>query len=527
VTDALVEDAASCTAMVHAELLADWVGAGRPVTPKGVLRPADIPAVAAALGVEVPARNRSAADVWGIHRPWVAALAIGRIIVDANRATAVAAPSTDPLEAWWTAFSAVLAEESHDRRDEGGAVLCRTLLTALVREPQPSPERLDELVHELLHDMDFEQSSAVYQAFRRGVMPVDGGLEVLVEFGAVDSAARLTALGRWARDRFAEATPEPVTPDLSAADLLMRLAGLPEQDAWQEGRRWLRGHDPVRAVAAVLDAAETATPAARIAGIDLVGGLGEAARPAWEAVLDRPMLAPHARAVLATWDVSESEPEPTDADRQWLAVEYALAVDDPEEAYHLVQDFGGMAILDASSHPGAAGLRDALTAAGRPPQRMYQLKIALTRYRPAVWRRLCLPATTTLDVLHHMIKTAFEWHDDHLHLFEAGRRQYADPFFDLEECDDESAVRLSKVLPREGATMSYVYDLGDYWEHRITLEKIDEIKDEDCVPVIVCTGGRGDAPIEDWNPEDGPATTPFDLWAINHRLATLYGEPVR
>jgi hypothetical protein len=140
--------------MVHAELLADWIGAGRPVTPKGVLRPADIPAVASVLGVDVPARNRTAADVWVIHRPWVAALANALIAVDAGRATAMPVSTTDPLEAWWTALLAVLAEESHDRRDEGGAVLCRTLLTALAGDPPPSRDRLDEVVHELLHDMD-------------------------------------------------------------------------------------------------------------------------------------------------------------------------------------------------------------------------------------------------------------------------------------------------------------------------------------------------------------------------------------
>jgi hypothetical protein len=137
-----------------------------------------------------------------------------------------------------------------------------------------------------------------------------------------------------------------------------------------------------------------------------------------------------------------------------------------------------MAILDASSPPGAAGPRDALAAAERPPQGVYLLKITLTRFRPTVWRRLRVPATITLDVLHQVIQAAFEWDDDDLHLFEASRRQYADPFFDLEECDDESTVCLSKVLPRHGATMTYVYDLGNYWEHRITLEKIDEPKDE-------------------------------------------------
>ena len=44
-----------------------------------------------------------------------------------------------------------------------------------------------------------------------------------------------------------------------------------------------------------------------------------------------------------------------------------------------------------SGHPGAADLRDALTdliAAGGPSVPLYQLKIALSRVRPPVWRRV-------------------------------------------------------------------------------------------------------------------------------------------
>jgi len=156
--------------------------------------------------------------------------------------------------------------------------------------------------------------------------------------------------------------------------------------------------------------------------------------------------------------------------------------------------------------------------AGRPTRRAYQMKIVLSGFKPTVWRRLRLPATITLDVLHSMIQAAFDWDDDHLHVFEVDRRRYA--YAGLEDCGDESGVRLLKVLPRKGATMTYVYDLGDCWEHRITLEQIDELEDSDEMPAV-CTGGSGDAPVEDWNPEDGPAVTPFDIEAINHRLAAL------
>jgi hypothetical protein len=517
VTVALTHDADNCMIMIRAGLLAGWVGAGRPVTAKGVLRRGDIPSAAAAMGVAALPRARSAADVEVLHRPWVVAQVIGLIAVDAGRAAAAPGTVADRLEAWWAALLAVLRSESHDRRGEGAVVLCRTLLTVLESEAPPAVDDLEDAVHERLRQHTDWQFSAVFEAFRRGVMPVEAGLEVLAEFGAVDATARLTPLGRWASRRFAAITPQLVSPDLPAAELLTRLASLPEQDGRQQAWRWLAGRDVGQAVSEVLAAAVEAKPAARVAGIDLVGGLGAAMRPVWQAALEQPMLAPHARAVLAAWD----ETEPDEADRCWLAVEYALAAEDVEEAHHLVEDFGGMAIVAASGHPSAPGLRDTLTAAGRPPRRVYQLKIVLSHVKPPVWRRLRVPATITLDVLHDAIQAAFDWDDDHLHTFEADRSRYADPDFALDDCDDESAIRLAKAMPNKGATMTYVYDLGDCWEHRITVEQIDELDDSDATIGIMCAGGRGDAPLEDWNPEDGAGTTPFDVEAINRRLAGL------
>lgn len=35
----------------------------------------------------------------------------------------------------------------------------------------------------------------------------------------------------------------------------------------------------------------------------------------------------------------------------------------------------------------------------------------------------------------------------------------------------------------------------------------------------VCVTGQGDAPVEDWHPDCGRDTTPYDLAAINRRLS--------
>jgi hypothetical protein len=68
--------------------------------------------------------------------------------------------------------------------------------------------------------------------------------------------------------------------------------------------------------------------------------------------------------------------------------------------------------------------------------------------------------------------------------------------------------------------MTYVYDFGDRWEHTITLEKV--VDADPAVTYPTCLTGRGDAPTEDFNPEDPTDPTPFDRDAINRRLAALH-----
>jgi len=514
-----------CLLITRARRLVDWVGEGKPVTTKGVLRPADVAAVGTALGVTVPARVRTAADVEAIHWPWVAAEAIGWLRVSANRAVADATADDEPVQRWWTAVRAVLRTESHDDRGRGAPVLLRTLLTAMTAQSPPERADIPEAVHELLH-CDLGDAGAVYSAFRRGVMPVDAGLELLAEIGAVDGAGRPTELGRWMWQRLVEEWPPPLSPDVPAAAVLERLATLPGDEVWQQAGPWLAEREMSEAAAELLDAAATAPSAQRIVAVDVVAGLGESALPAWQRATEVPTLAAHARLVLADFEDNgddDEPPEPDAADLRWLAVEYAmaaLAVDGPHEAFLVLRERGGLDALGGSGHPDEPALRDGLAeliAAGGPPVSTYQLKITLTRVRPPVWRRVRLPATATLDELHRVIQIVFDWDDDHLHVFTVDGRRYADPFFGLEETADEFRARIGRLAPSAGAALTYVYDLGDEWEHRIVVERI--IETDDPVTSAVCVGGQGDAPEEDWFPGCGRDATPFDLAAINQHLS--------
>jgi Plasmid pRiA4b ORF-3-like protein/Domain of unknown function (DUF1841) len=133
----------------------------------------------------------------------------------------------------------------------------------------------------------------------------------------------------------------------------------------------------------------------------------------------------------------------------------------------------------------AAPVRDAV----------YQVKVSLRGARPPIWRRLRLPAATTLAQLHLVIQAAFGWEDAHLHAFEVDGRRYSRPDFELwDEAADEGKARLRDLASRPGARLRYTYDFGDSWEHDLLVE---DILPPDGVKRAVCLAGRRAGPPED------------------------------
>src|SRR6266540_259660 len=129
---------------------------------------------------------------------------------------------------------------------------------------------------------------------------------------------------------------------------------------------------------------------------------------------------------------------------------------------------------------------------------VYQVKISLRGARPPIWRRLRLPAGTSLARLHEVIQTVFGWTDSHLHAFEASGRRYSRPELGLDDLEgrfaDEGTASLSEVARSVGARLRYTYDFGDSWEHDLVVE---EILPPDRVPHAVCVAGRRAGPPED------------------------------
>jgi len=139
--------------------------------------------------------------------------------------------------------------------------------------------------------------------------------------------------------------------------------------------------------------------------------------------------------------------------------------------------------------------------------RLYRLKVTLRRISPPIWRRLEVGSGATLADLHHTIQAAMGWDDCHLHEFECrGKRfgpcgdesDYSD-YSDYSDNDsrDEATTRLDEFLRKPRDSMSYLYDFGDGWEHRIVLESIDPFPTTGPPPEPRCIGGRRACPPED------------------------------
>ncbi|CAN7737717.1 plasmid pRiA4b ORF-3 family protein [Paraburkholderia hospita] len=144
-----------------------------------------------------------------------------------------------------------------------------------------------------------------------------------------------------------------------------------------------------------------------------------------------------------------------------------------------------------------ASTRKPALRAVNSPVPVYQLHIELKYLKPAVWRRVLVPASIKLPKLHVVLLWAMGWDGGHLHEFVFGDTNYGVPDADFPSDPpmlNEARVSLAKAL---GALKSftYIYDFGDNWQHRVKVEKVLSADPELRLPI--CLDGRNACPPED------------------------------
>ncbi len=127
----------------------------------------------------------------------------------------------------------------------------------------------------------------------------------------------------------------------------------------------------------------------------------------------------------------------------------------------------------------------------------YEFDIRLELEGLLVHRRLLVPKQHTLADLHGFIQILFGWTDSHLFEFVApsGEDYYSLPEYFPEDdtMKDAHLVSLEEAFA-EKKPWTYIYDLGDYWRHVITLRR--ETKNLGKIPPI-CTDYHGPNVPED------------------------------
>jgi hypothetical protein len=127
----------------------------------------------------------------------------------------------------------------------------------------------------------------------------------------------------------------------------------------------------------------------------------------------------------------------------------------------------------------------------QPVVKVYQLKISLRDISPMIWRRVLIESDTSIAHLHAVLQIAMGWEDLHLHRFRVHGKAYGISraggiLFDNDACQ----VKLSDFKLRAGERFVYEYDMGDFWQHDIRLERILPLEPRKLDPNLHRWSGR-------------------------------------
>ena len=132
-----------------------------------------------------------------------------------------------------------------------------------------------------------------------------------------------------------------------------------------------------------------------------------------------------------------------------------------------------------------------------------RLKITLDDVKPTVMRRLEVPVSTTLDILHEMIQAIMPWDNYHMYHFYLrliddlrwGMPPPEDLDFGMDIRDSRAATLASVLAAPSFKVLRYNYDFGDDWRHTIKVERRFSAELWEQYPRLVDAKGR--CPPED------------------------------
>lgn len=179
----------------------------------------------------------------------------------------------------------------------------------------------------------------------------------------------------------------------------------------------------------------------------------------------------------------------------------------------------------------------------------YQLKIQIKDSHPPIWRRCIVPANLSFSQLSVILNIVMGWSGYHLSSFEfyhmgiLFEEEPENDWYGEYEVFDAAEYMIDCMLDSQ-EWFTYLYDFGDNWEHRVTVEKVLLDYGENYPQVVKY---RGQTPYEDCggisgyyelmyilehpeHPEyehmkawtDQHFTLRYDMDEVNRKLASLY-----
>lgn len=133
------------------------------------------------------------------------------------------------------------------------------------------------------------------------------------------------------------------------------------------------------------------------------------------------------------------------------------------------------------------------------PTEIATLRIELIDSDPLIWRELEVPTSIKLKALHDIVQASMNWEDYHFWQFVVDGQTYGLPIKDDWEPPRKiaSRVRLRDVLSsaKSKTKITYTYDFGDDWEHRLIVSKVRPGLPNIVYPRFIA--GERNAPPED------------------------------
>ena len=132
----------------------------------------------------------------------------------------------------------------------------------------------------------------------------------------------------------------------------------------------------------------------------------------------------------------------------------------------------------------------------------YQLKIQIQDSHPPIWRRVIVPSGLTFSQLSILFNETMGWCGNHLTSFEFFHQKIRieedTEEYDMYGWDEYEVLESRETLIDEFLDaedwFTYIYDFGDYWKHRVTIEKVLTDYDKNYAQILKY---KGETPYED------------------------------